>query len=155
MQIKALNTLIDIAEEQGCTIRKNVGPNSRETALGGRDADNVGLPAVWPHKTVLLQAKDRLPGAARARAQDHSVGWRTAPEAQKDRRVHRILQREETPHEPRHADARRGPCLSDGRPEAMLEDVQKALPERRDRVLDGVKLGCRKKDYLCKPKIKG
>ena len=37
----------------------------------------------------------------------------------------------------------------------MLEDVQKALPERRDRVLDGVKLGCRKKDYLCKPKIKG
>lgn len=50
----ALNTLIDIAEEQGIRIRKNLGPSSRAPARESWFYDRVFLRAVWPFKTGIL-----------------------------------------------------------------------------------------------------
>lgn len=54
MEKLALNTLIDIAEEQGIQIRKNLGPSSRETMQAARLVRRSCLRAVWPNKTGLL-----------------------------------------------------------------------------------------------------
>lgn len=56
MQNIALNTLIDVAEEQGLQIRKKSGPSSRETMQAGRLVRRSCLRAVWPNKTGLLPA---------------------------------------------------------------------------------------------------
>ena len=57
LQNLALNTMIDIAEEQGIQIRKKRGPNSNPTLRAERPERQDRLQTVWPLQTGLLPTK--------------------------------------------------------------------------------------------------
>ena len=57
LQNLALNTVIDIAEEQGIQLRKKTGPNSSPTLRAERPERQYCLQTVWPLQTGLLPTK--------------------------------------------------------------------------------------------------
>lgn len=57
LQNLALNTMIDIAEENGIRIRKKSGPSSRETVRAGWPVRQYRLQTVWPLQTGLVPAE--------------------------------------------------------------------------------------------------